>query len=476
MKKIIKIMLATMIMMLSININTESVSAASVSISGASSVKEGDTITVTVVVKGATVTSGSIDVSCSSSFEIVSGKWALSGTTLASYDSGKKKGAFAFSGAKTLNGNYFTITLKAKKVDKAAKVSVNVQLKNGDASAGGGSTSKTINIICKTHSFSEWNETAATCTKAGSRTRTCSVCGTVETQTIQALGHDVKSYTVTKQPGCTETGTETGKCSRCNQNVSRSIPALGHEFGEWAETTPATCTEHGIETRKCVRCDYFETRESELAPHEYGEEFTVVQEATLTQEGIIEAKCVHCGAPFRQTTGCKYVDEENGVTIECEAGTFQDGTQPSISTLTPSEEEKALRYAEVEKITGSSKIIDVKAVNGGSDQQPSGKIKLTFAVPDSFSNNVAVTRIAEDGKVEMLGCEIQADAEGRRTAVVYADKMGQYCLIDLEAVPAARQGIPSWWKYVAFSEGGIILLLFFLLLAKKKKKEEKTNY
>ena len=49
-------------------------------------------------------------------------------------------------------------------------------------------------VACGKHNFGAWTVTkAATCTEAGTSVRTCTVCGTEETQTIPALGHKVGS-------------------------------------------------------------------------------------------------------------------------------------------------------------------------------------------------------------------------------------------------------------------------------------------
>ena len=52
---------------------------------------------------------------------------------------------------------------------------------------------------------------AATCTETGTKTRTCTKCGKVETLTIQALGHNYVS----------------GKCTRCNENEPKETAKPG---------------------------------------------------------------------------------------------------------------------------------------------------------------------------------------------------------------------------------------------------------
>lgn len=71
------------------------------------------------------------------------------------------------------------------------------------------------------HSWSSWKTTkSATCTAAGSRTRTCSSCGKKETQTIKALGHTYKHYTTAAKIGIK--GNSYDKCTRCG-NVKNKV-------------------------------------------------------------------------------------------------------------------------------------------------------------------------------------------------------------------------------------------------------------
>ena len=466
MKKTVKTMLAVLMCLMVLCFRTDEVFAASVGTSGPSSVKEGDTFTITVTVNSEAVSSGSIEINCSSSLEIVSGKWLLSGTTLATYDNSKRKGAFAFSSPRGLSGNYFQVTVRAKSMDKAATVTATVQLKNGETTIQGGSSTKTINVGCKNHTWGDWVVHEGTCTSPTTRTRTCSVCGATETETISSSGHDVQNYTITRQPTCTEPGVESGECTRCHQIVTRSVPALGHEFGEWVVTQQSTCLEHGVETRTCIRCSEQEMRETELAEHKFPEEATVVQEASLTKRGVAESKCLYCGETLQFFTDCKYVDKQHGLTIECKEGTFIDGS--TITTLVKDPSSNQVVYAELVKLTGKSRILDIKCNNGNETEK---EFTLYIDIPADFGNTVAVATIDRYGKLELVNCEFENGENGRR-AVIHTNKLGIYTLMDLEVIPKEKAGIPKWWKYVAYGEGGVIALLLLLLLVKKKKKEE----
>lgn len=97
-------------------------------------------------------------------------------------------------------------------------------------------------MACK-HDYKEEIKDA-TCTEAGTKTRTCKLCGDKQTETIQALGHDYKN----------------GICSRCGDKN-------GEHQHNWTETKPASCKEAGVE--KCTECS--ETRDIPIKQHTYDE-------------------------------------------------------------------------------------------------------------------------------------------------------------------------------------------------------------
>lgn len=99
------------------------------------------------------------------------------------------------------------------------------------------------------HTWGNWTTTKnASCGVAGQKQRTCSSCGTKETQTIAALSHSWGSWTTTKSASCGVTGQRQRVCSRCGQRESETIAALSHDYQKTA-SMPAydvfTCTHCG---------------------------------------------------------------------------------------------------------------------------------------------------------------------------------------------------------------------------------------
>ena len=84
-----------------------------------------------------------------------------------------------------------------------------------------------INEGCA-HSFSGWQETAPTCTTAGSRTRSCTQCGYTETEVLAAIGHSYQSEVT--PPKCTQNGYTTYTCANCGSSYAETIAATGHTY------------------------------------------------------------------------------------------------------------------------------------------------------------------------------------------------------------------------------------------------------
>ena len=169
------------------------------------------------------------------------------------------------------------------------------------------------------HNWGEWTETPATCTQDGSRTRTCSLCHEVETQTISALGHDYQ--TVVTTPTCTEQGYTTHTCSRCHDSyVNTYVDALGHDWStndctqqatcsrcdavrpagthvwsDWTVTKEATCTEDGSKTRSCTSCGHPETEAIPALGHNWGD-WVLTTPPTEEHNGVETRTCSRCNA------------------------------------------------------------------------------------------------------------------------------------------------------------------------------------
>ena len=147
------------------------------------------------------------------------------------------------------------------------------------------------------HIEGEWEVVdEPTCTEAGSRERTCIRCMEVlDTEPVDALGHEAGEWEVVEEPTCTEAGSREKTCIRCEEPMgTEEIAALGHKAGEWETVEEATCTEPGKEEQNCEECgELLDTREIPAAGHQAGE-WEIVEEASCTEAGSRERRCTEC--------------------------------------------------------------------------------------------------------------------------------------------------------------------------------------
>ena len=136
--------------------------------------------------------------------------------------------------------------------------------------------------------------TSPTCSDAGVKTYTCTVCSETKTEVLDATGHT--PVDVAEQPAtCTEAGHTAGvKCSVCGATISgiEEIPATGHtEVID--EAVAATCTTPGkTEGKHCSVCNEVLVAQEEIPPKGHTEVVDDAVEATCTTPGKTEGK--HC--------------------------------------------------------------------------------------------------------------------------------------------------------------------------------------
>ena len=136
--------------------------------------------------------------------------------------------------------------------------------------------------------------TSPTCSDAGVKTYTCTVCSETKTEAISATGHT--SVVVPEKPAtCTEAGHKAGtKCSVCKAILSgmEEIPATGHTEVIDPAVAP-TCTEPGkTEGKHCSVCNKVIVAQEEIPAKGHTEVIDPAVEPTCTKPGKTEGK--HC--------------------------------------------------------------------------------------------------------------------------------------------------------------------------------------
>lgn len=138
----------------------------------------------------------------------------------------------------------------------------------------------------------------ATCTSTGlTEGSHCGRCGETlkEQEVIPKTKHNYDNGTVIKEVTCTDDGEIEKVCKDCNDTITETVKCTGHDPVTWQKEA-ATCDKDGhYEGMKCARCG-----EIIIAPvvipkgHSYGE-WTIIKEATCTEEGERKAACIRCG-------------------------------------------------------------------------------------------------------------------------------------------------------------------------------------
>ncbi len=137
-----------------------------------------------------------------------------------------------------------------------------------------------------------------TCTKSGSHTDVCDLCGaTVAIEVLNPLSHDYSDkFTIDREATCTEAGSKSKHCSRCDATREiTEIPAAGHQNTSIINKTDATCTKNGYTGD--IYCDDCETVIAngvsiDILAHNYS---SVVTAPTCTSRGFTTHTCTACG-------------------------------------------------------------------------------------------------------------------------------------------------------------------------------------
>ena len=183
-----------------------------------------------------------------------------------------------------------------------------------------------IPVVEKT--WHKGNTVAPTCTEKGYTIYICDQDSalTEKRDYTNALGHAWDTGTVTTAATCTTAGVKTYKCQNagCTETKTEEIPALGHKWDDGTVTTPATCEAVGDKVFKCQNTGCAETKTEEIPAlgHKW-DDGTVTTPATCEAVGVKTYKC--------QNTGCAETKTEE---IQALGHKWDDGTVTKAPTCT----------------------------------------------------------------------------------------------------------------------------------------------
>ncbi len=181
------------------------------------------------------------------------------------------------------------------------------------------------------HSWSEWERTEATCTEDGSESRSCTLCGEIETVAVSAghsgeweiiieptclgegyrvrvctvcseaeeeimdpIGHSFDTWETIRTATCTEAGEKKSTCTGCTESMTEQLPALGHSWSTYETTVQPTCTETGMSRRYCFLCEIKEETILPAAGHSWSD-WGIESAPTCDESGSYYRDCSVCG-------------------------------------------------------------------------------------------------------------------------------------------------------------------------------------
>ena len=232
------------------------------------------------------------------------------------------------------------------------------------------------------HTEHKWDEGVvtkeATCTEAGEKTYTCTVCNATKTEKMEATGHKYSTeWTIDKEATCTESGSKSHHCTVCDAKTEETeIKATGHKWDEGVVTKEATCTEAGEKTYTCTVCKETKTEKIEAAGHKYSTEWTIDKEATYTESGSKSHHCTVCGART-DITEIPVIKENKDDNAKTDV-TVSQGKDAPDTTFDESDEELTDKIlTEDEKAQAAGKDIKIKlSINNISDNASDEDNKL----------------------------------------------------------------------------------------------------
>ena len=168
-----------------------------------------------------------------------------------------------------------------------------------------GETLETITIEKLGHVSSDWiTDLEPTCTEDGSKHIECTVCGeTLETEILEKLGHVSSDWITDLEPTCTADGSKHIECIVCGETLeTETIEKLGHTSSDWITDLEPTCIEDGSKYTECTVCgETLETEIVERLGHDYSNEYTVDVEPTCYTDGSKSRHCTRCDSQIDST-------------------------------------------------------------------------------------------------------------------------------------------------------------------------------
>ncbi|MGN0829892.1 MAG: hypothetical protein ACI4NI_01190 [Candidatus Ornithospirochaeta sp.] len=184
----------------------------------------------------------------------------------------------------------------------------------------------------------------STCSKKGSETVKCKVCGYVKsTKELELKAHTPAEEHIITDSTCSKEGSDVVKCTVCGEVVSsKVIEKKEHTPAEEHVIVAPSCSEFGSDSVVCSVCKEVIATYSAKTEHTSGAS-QVVKTATCSEEGLSEVKCTVCNEVISSTpiaciphTWGEWVTDEESV-LKTRTCTVCKATETSGSVVLPPE-------------------------------------------------------------------------------------------------------------------------------------------
>ena len=197
-------------------------------------------------------------------------------------------------------------------------------------------TNAKIHYNATGHSYGDWNIVSeASCLNEGLRSKTCSVCGYVVTETISITGHLNTMWVTEVEPTCTEDGYKDEYCLDCGELIdTENIPATGHLNTTRVTEQEPSCSEPGYKDEYCLDCGELIGTQAIPATGHLNTTWVTEKEPSCTENGYKDEYCLDCGEKIGTesipATGHKYSTEW---TIDVAPTCTEEGSKSHLCTV-----------------------------------------------------------------------------------------------------------------------------------------------
>ncbi len=209
------------------------------------------------------------------------------------------------------------------------------------------SYTKSINIL--DHSYVPIAvEKAATCTEEGIQKYSCTDCGNTKTEPLKKLAHTFGEEKITQKANCSDEGILSATCTVCNATLAiKSIPKNDQHIYTNKVIREATCSDHGEGMNICSLCGHSETCNYPLKDHQYGKGVITVA-PTCTNKGSKQFTCSRCNHIHSETikaSGHTWVVTSCDTPKSCSSCGYKDTKAAGHTYITVKEAEATQHYA-----------------------------------------------------------------------------------------------------------------------------------